>query len=419
MSNTEMQPMSQSELEQMCQHLDDIMSGAQLQEVFVNDGGLLLQFYLKKSIYLLIDLSQQCPLLLDFDSRPVFTKGKPKPVALFLNSHGVDLIWKAIVLKPEYGRVLEIHLGNRTQSLIMELRLIPRQTNLILESEGRRISWHKPKDLEMHSHESAPPLRTVDVIRQEYLARQQGARASSADPIVRWENQKAKTLQKKMKALQELLAEVNSAEEEKWRRLGQWLQFVQGECPEPELYKRMSQLSLSQQIQASFDRAKQIVQKRQGQVSRIEILKKEISNLESQKFQPEQRDKPRKDMMVAAQATGRTLEVSVGIKAYLGKSAADNLKLLRRARAWDLWFHLKDFPGAHAIVHMEKEQELSFSEIQKVAQWVARESLQKKALLLGQKFAVVVVECRFVRPIKGDRLGRVHYHSEKTYYVTL
>jgi hypothetical protein len=34
--------------------------------------------------------------------------------------------------------------------------------------------------------------------------------------------------------------------------------------------------------------------------------------------------------------------------------------------------------------------------------------------MLGQRIAVVIVECRFVKPIKGDKLGRVIYHGERT-----
>lgn len=411
--------MSQPELEELCLHLEKKMTGAQLQEVWVNDTGLLFQFYLKGLHYLLLDLGQQCPLLLDFPVRPAFVKGRPKPVSLFLNSHGLDLLWKAIVLKPEYGRVLEIHLGNQQKSLVLEVRLIPKQANLILESESKTISWLKPKELDHHTSEVKADARSLEMIRQEYLVQKKANKVTSADPVLQWEKQKKKNLDKKIKALESLEVNKASQEEEKWRSLGAWLQYPQGECPEESLLVKIKEMPKAQQVQTCFDKAKQIVHKRQGQSERIEILKKEIQELEKQKYKPPSLQKTKKDFMVAAKATGRTLELAVNLKAYLGKSAADNLSLLRKARAWDLWFHLKDYPGAHAIIHQEKGHEVSLAEIQRVAQWVARESLQKKSLDLGQKLAVVVVECRFVRPIKGDRLGRVNYHSEKTFYVTL
>jgi predicted ribosome quality control (RQC) complex YloA/Tae2 family protein len=414
-----MQPMSQPELEELCKHLEEKMTGAQLQEVWVNDTGLLFQFYLRGLHFLLLDLGQQCPMLMDFAERPVFIKGRPKPVSLFLNSHGLDLLWKAIVLKPEYGRVLEVHLGNQQKSLVLEIRLIPKQANLILESEAKTISWLRPKELDHHTSEVKGLVRPLDVIREEYLDQKKANKVTNADPVLKWEKQRRKNIDKKIKALDSLEEMKVSQEEEKWRSLGGWLQYPQGDCPDEKLFLKIKDLPKAQQVQACFDKAKQIVHKRQGQSERIEILKKEIQELEKQKYKAPNLQKTQKDFMVAAKASGRTLELSANLKAYLGKSAADNLSLLRKARAWDLWFHLKDYPGAHAIIHKEKGHEVSLAEVQKVAQWVARESLQKKSLDLGQKLAVVVVECRFVRPIKGDRLGRVNYHSEKTYYVTL
>ena len=123
--------------------------------------------------------------------------------------------------------------------------------------------------------------------------------------------------------------------------------------------------------------------------------------------------------MQKTEARGRKLHLASGALAYCGRSASDNLALLRQARAWDYWFHLRDYPGAHAIIHRQRDQEISEKELQQVAEWVVKESVSSKSILDGQKLAVVIVECRFVRPIKGDRLGRVTYHSEKTLSFTL
>ncbi len=45
-----------------------------------------------------------------------------------------------------------------------------------------------------------------------------------------------------------------------------------------------------------------------------------------------------------------------GIKVSLGKSEKGNIELLQRARARDIWFHLKDRPSAHVIVTTDKQQ---------------------------------------------------------------
>ena len=177
--------------------------------------------------------------------------------------------------------------------------------------------------------------------------------------------------------------------------------------------------SLSWNIEHCFAKAKQLVSKKEGARERLEELVQEIASLEKAKFTEKAQKNQLVDLMQKTEARGRKLHLESGALAYCGKSAADNLALLRQAKAWDYWLHLKDYPGAHAIIHRQRDQEVPVGEIQEVASWVARESLSSKSLLVGQKVAVVMVECRFVRPIKGDKLGRVTYHGEKTFNLTL
>jgi predicted ribosome quality control (RQC) complex YloA/Tae2 family protein len=45
-----------------------------------------------------------------------------------------------------------------------------------------------------------------------------------------------------------------------------------------------------------------------------------------------------------------------GIKVSLGKSERGNIELLRKARARDVWLHLKDRPSAHVIITTDKQE---------------------------------------------------------------
>lgn len=143
----------------------------------------------------------------------------------------------------------------------------------------------------------------------------------------------------------------------------------------------------------------------------------EILSLEAQNYSPRAK-KQTVDLMKQAEAKGRKLHLASGAIVYCGKSAGDNLSLLRKARAWDLWLHLKDYPGAHAIIHRQKDQVIGGAELYQAAEWVVKESFASMHLEVGARLDVVIVECRFVRPIKGDKLGRVTYHSEKNYSFT-
>ncbi len=178
--------------------------------------------------------------------------------------------------------------------------------------------------------------------------------------------------------------------------------------------------SLGWNMENCFVKAKQVFQKKVGAQERLEELQLEIQKLEKSRYQEKSKDgQGLVDLMKKTEARGRKLQLDSGAIAYCGKSAADNLALLRQAKAWDYWLHLKDYPGAHAIIHRHRDQTIGENEILEVAQWVAKESLSSKSLSVGQKLAVVMVETRFVRPIKGDKLGRVTYHSEKTFNLTL
>ncbi|MFN9065949.1 MAG: DUF814 domain-containing protein, partial [Bdellovibrionales bacterium] len=151
-----------------------------------------------------------------------------------------------------------------------------------------------------------------------------------------------------------------------------------------------------------------------------EELKQEVMALklqmESGKWQPDAAQ-PRK-LMKKAEATGRNREIK-GFTASKGKSAQDNLALLRAAKAWDLWLHLRDYPGSHLILSLDKGQSVPQEVLNEAALWLAESSVKSKVKLSGMRFDVLVVECRFVRPIKGDKLGRVNYQNERVFTVIM
>lgn len=422
-----MKALSLNELRTLVQELQDVFSGAQLQEVLVNERGLLLGFYKGATLWLLLDLVNPLPFLMWFEKRPSFVKGKPKPVSLFLISHGENAIWKSIHLIEDFGRVLKLELQRGDLLCELEFRLIPRQVNLIVRSENKSIAWNKPKDLNMQNTEmgtvlTPSPLRSVDELREEWLQSQSGSQGNKpkADPQVVWEKQRQKDIEKKTKALEGIESQLAEDEAERWRELGVWLQQGQvGTSPALDLLEQIQSQDLGERIQFAFVKAKQLQAKKQGARERIQILKDEIESLKNAKFKPKTALPGSAHRMQQADVKGRKLELEEGAFAFIGRSAADNLALLRKAKAWDYWLHLKDYPGAHAIIHRNKDQVITAQDISRVAQWVAKESLQGKGGVAGQKLQVVWVECRFVKPIKGDKLGRVTYHSEKSLLVSL
>ena len=99
---------------------------------------------------------------------------------------------------------------------------------------------------------------------------------------------------------------------------------------------------------------------------------------------------------------GKTVVLPEG-RVFVGKSGAENLKLLRRAKAWFLWIHIKDYPGAYGIIERNKNKKVSAESMKIAALAVVRQSLPK-----GQKgkFDVIYAECRYVRPSRGPNLDK-------------
>ncbi len=391
--------------------------GAQLQQIETHPKGLALSLYHKGTVWWILDFTPQSPFsFLFYQSSPWKKKQNPKPVALFLNSHAKNLYLSKVELKAEAGRILEVEWVNTQKICQMEIHLIPRAVNLIVRTEDRSIAWSKPKDI------GAPPQieneldRDLGDIQNEWLEEQapREIQAQGLKSVDEWEKQKKKNIDKKQKAMEQLKKQLNSGEAEKWHTFGELLKSFElyelGPEWKPYLTKGQSRF---EQMEKAFSKAKQLEGKREGTQQRIQILQEEIAQLEQMREPPAAQPKSKSSLMMkAAGAEGRIRKFG-NWTASCGKSAADNLALLRRAKAWDLWVHLRDYPSTHAILSIDKNQNVSDEIIREVALWVALESKVMKNLSSGSKLDVVVAECRHVKPIKGDKLGRVHYHNER------
>ena len=71
------------------------------------------------------------------------------------------------------------------------------------------------------------------------------------------------------------------------------------------------------------------------------------------------------------------------------------------------------------MLSLDKNQKVNDNVLREVALWVATETKASQKLPTGSKLDVVVTECRYVRPIKGDKLGRVHYQNERVLTVVI
>lgn len=433
------------EFQTLVESISEDLIGSQLQEVQATEDGLVLVFYRfvkhPKTVYLVFDLDNPFPFVGLFFENPWPSLKKVKPVGLFLNSHVKNLILNKVELVSGFGRVVKFVFGPAENQAQIEFRMIPKQTNLIVTKEKKSISWYPKKDLTEHVQfsdnavESNEEVRSIPFILNSWLSRRGLSRNKKTEapannnPYEKWKLQKQKDISKKQKAIEAIKQQIDDFLNFPWSEIGDHLKTYGTKNLKPEWHQYLDlELSISQNIQNCFAKAKAAKVKVVGARARLGIIENELSKLKDlseQAFQTHLQNITLKQNQ--KQKSGRVIEGrfrklaldDVNLICYMGKSAKDNIDLLRKAKAWDYWIHLKDYPSAHAIIHRQKEQNVSNATFIKVAEWLIKESLSEKHVVKGAKFAIVFVECRHVRPIKGDKLGRVTYHEAREMLIAI
>lgn len=407
--------------------------GTRLQEVLTNGSDVVLGFYSADGLlWLWLDLNATRPCLLPWSDLPLRPRQEKSPLHLFLRAHFVNRVLREVQFDGEHGRVVRFSLGGETEDdarVELEARLFPHGRNLIARAAGKSVAWQKPKPMtktpEEYVREAEGPAhlpkRTLDELRAQWLDARQVKKTSKRTPgdtRARLEQD----LARKQKALAKVKDELKRKLDMPWKDVGDWLKTHQSlDVPvewEPFVDKRRK---LSWNIEECFRKARELDGKTYGTEQRLCILVTEIERVREllagpDSALPAEPERPPPRPLKDLGAEGRTLRLSQDVVVVAGKSAADNMKLLRKARAWDLWIHLRDYPSSHAILFRNKNANIGDAVLHQVFAWFIRNHFgQKHAEHGGERFDVLVAECRFVRPIKGDKIGRVTYHDERVF----
>ena len=94
-----------------------------------------------------------------------------------------------------------------------------------------------------------------------------------------------------------------------------------------------------------------------------------------------------------------------GYPVYIGKNRQGNVELLKKARAGDIWMHLKDLPSAHVIIQTNK-QNLPEHILRTAAELCAKFSVKH-----GGKYLVDYTQRRNVKPKEGSNVEYVKYKT--------
>jgi hypothetical protein len=374
------------EIENIVSSLEPL-AGLRLQEVMTSAQDVVLGFYSSEGLlWLWVDLNALNPGLLPWVSLPFKPEVQKTPLQLFLRAHFVGRTLRAVKRETGSGRVVRLCFGVPEDNLELELRLFPHGRNLLARAGDKHLSWHKVQDLPPPVETaggSGTRLRSLEDLRREWLA-QRGRRAArpstatKADPRARLERE----LTKKQSALAKVDEELERKKNMPWREIGDWLKAHQSlDVPkewEPFVDRRRK---LAWNIERCFTKAREAEGKVEGTANRRRILQDEIENLERRLAEPviaapaEAFVRPQAPSLAKMEAKGRTLHLRDDLTAVMGKSAADNMKILRKARAWDLLLHLRDFPSSHVILFRNKNTPVSDNVLWEVSQWFVRQHL--------------------------------------------
>lgn len=406
-----MRPLSIAEIDQVLESID-ICVGRPLQTVVASPQDVVLGFWERRTLWLWLDLQPAVPALLPMLELPFSPPAGRTPLQLFLKAHFAGKTLKGVERDSEKGRVVLFHFDGGAE---IEFRMIPRAANCIARFDGKQISLRPVQELAVS--EAPATTGTVRELR-DLLEEWKQSRVGSKTPKSP-RGAVEKKLESARRSIDKVASEIENKEQSPWRKLGEWLVANQS-LDVPDEFKALvdQRRKLAWNIEQCFHKAKEADRKLEGTRARLRELKASVSELENRLAKGNWVIDAAPKTPKAERTNARTLHVSENLQVVVGKSARDNLDLLRKARAWDIWLHVKDRPSAHAILFRPKGAKVTDDVMRKAAQWLVKMSLGSKYKEhMGEKFQILNAECRFVSPIKGDRIGRVTYRNEKVFGI--
>ena len=295
--------------------------------------------------------------------------------------------------------------------------------------------------------------RTADFLEAWTVKSSGSAELSAAQVQDAQSHGEAKATPGVLRALRAVKAEIDEKTRVPWRSWADHIMTEGLEAPpqfssvdleqtwNQEIYRMTSEGRKTHEIASNFyDLAKKTERKLAGTRQRLALLEAKIAGKSQTVFSRSEpgkaisrstRSSPsragavsdpaegvtNKSLLEQAEARGRSVAIAADLVFYIGRSAEDNLRLLRRAQSFDFWFHVRGRTGAHGILRRARGRVISEAEILACGRALIEQSLKKRALdLRGESFDVSLCEVRHVKPVKGAK-GLVHFTHDRTILV--
>ncbi len=130
----------------------------------------------------------------------------------------------------------------------------------------------------------------------------------------------------------------------------------------------------------------------------------------------ENKKKKAKSQQAKREHDNKVFQSSDGFTIRVGRNNIENDRLtFRKSRKDDLWFHAKNIPGSHTVLHLEGKEATRLA-IQEAAEVAAYFSSANKTGL-GAKIEVDYTPIKYVTKIPKAKPGLVNYTKQKTVYA--
>lgn len=409
--------LNQSELESWVDFLESHFVQAQLQSLIHTEKFFIFQFYKRKPMNLICYLDVKKPFLLYSDKKYNWGNKKQSPVYQYLQSHFNNSSIKEFKVKKEEGRVVTLILSKG----VIEFVLVPEFFNIKIIHNNKTIYLNKPKEIpkrddlnleQMLQDSDFSNQKNEDLLNQLFMSPPLSSKKKQS-----WEDLIKKT-EKKISLIGQDKLEKEKQLDQESSLVNQMLVGQESDFILSSWYKK--NLSLYQNRDLLYLSIKSLKNKILKTEEKLKSL-----NLELKKFKDYQSTGlPVVDLssslgsqkLKSAQARGRAHRIGK-FSLALGKSGVDNLALLRQAKSWDYWFHIKQGAGPHLFLYRNKGEIVDDSLLKEAAHYLLEQSVFKSNG--SGYYEVVCAEVKFVKPIRGEIPGLVRYSHEKTFSFRL
>ena len=393
-----MKPVNTLELDSLIAEISQTLVGAETQSLVGSfDDIITFKFWSKGLFCLCFSLKSPIPFFVvvsgtkHLDQKHLVPIAK-KPFSIFYKTHFKGLELSRIERLKDYGRLVRFYFGD---DHYIEVRLFPGGVNLGLFAKGKEVFVKKPLELvKLESDYKPDSIRSPAVLLEQALEKigPDGVEAKSTKTV---------SVEKKEIAKQKISEALDFLKKDKYKIFSELLEQGLPLTKELQSYYKEN-LSLRENIEWGFEQQKQKKLKIERLTQRLESLEKDFS-IRSQ--EPVSRTKA---LDVNNLKATRHLQISEEVRAFCGKTATENLDLLRKSRSWHIWMHLKDYPSGHLILATPKNYAVSEDELKESALFLFKVAAPKKLQASEQiSFEVIYTETKFVKPIKGAKKGLV------------